>query len=173
MRLWLLVPFILAGCGESPPPSASDSSVERVGPRPPAPSAEDKAMEPHASAVEKRAVGVRGKLRALLDQPSDPMDGGPFLIITAAGTDKFVQFVGGRGESLVFDLPAVALSADELGRAARLLPAHGVRPPEGGDAAAFTLDLGQDVEAGVRLVEVVLLEVYGLEASTTVEFQGL
>lgn len=155
------VVMLTLGCRETPPapvePTASESAAGEA-------------------SMSDQAEAVRRELRALMERPGDPLEGMPFLIITARGTDKFVQFSGGAGEDLVFDLPLVALSDDEAERARQILPAHGVSVPAESDpdgVDALSANLGGDIEAAVGLVGVVLVEVYGLDPAVGLEFQGL
>ncbi|MEQ9095664.1 MAG: hypothetical protein RIE32_05315 [Phycisphaerales bacterium] len=123
-----------------------------------------------------QADAVRRELRALMERQPDSLGEAPFLIITVDGSDKFVQFAGGAGEDLIFDLPLVALSVGEAERAKRVLPTHGVSVPVENDpdgVEVLSANLGGDIEAAVGLVGVVLLEVYGLDASADLEFEGL
>ena len=60
---------------------------------------------------EQRPVGaadIRKELeQALIRMMSHPRDRRPFVIVECAGTGAFVQFRGSRGESLLFDVPAL------------------------------------------------------------------
>ena len=121
----------------------------------------------------EQAEAVRRELRALMERSIDPLEGAPFLIITASGMDKFVQFGGGVGEDLVLDLPRVVLADAEFERAKRLLPARGAPLSSDSEVQAFAANLGSDVDAAVEAVGVVLLQVFELDSAIGLKFEGM
>ncbi len=121
----------------------------------------------------EQSGAVRRELRALLERPVDPIEGGPFLIITVRGTDKFVQFAGGAGEDLLLDLPRATLTDAEFERAGRFLPAVGVSMAGESDMPSFSANFGSDVDAAAEAVGVVLMRVYEFDAAAGLEFEGM
>lgn len=74
--------------------------------------AEGPAARPVDAAVSKRDA-IRAALGALVTRTNEDA----FVFLEDARTRKWVQFGGGEGRPLLFDLPAMALSKDEMARA--------------------------------------------------------
>lgn len=70
---------------------------------------------PVDASVSKRDA-IRAALRALVTRENDDA----FVFLEDARTRKWVQFGGGAGRPLLFDLPAMALGKDEMARAIAL-----------------------------------------------------
>ena len=100
--------------------------------------------------------GLVTALQSLLKRTND----NSFVIIEDKATSHFVQF--GGGGSFVIDLPLVALSDIEKGRAADVFGGLGVDAPEGdpGGFQFYQCDLGKDPEKAATTALRIFAEVY-------------
>ena len=90
-----------------------------------------------------------------------------FLIVTLAGSDYFLQFAGGLGRPLLFDLPYQALDPAQTERARILFSDYEMEEGQ----FAFNCRLGDDLEAGADLAWRVFTEVYGADPHAELEFE--
>jgi hypothetical protein len=110
---------------------------------------------------------IRTALNMLLGRQKDDA----FVIIEDRKSKKFVQFAGGAGQGLHFDLPSQPLSLEEMNRAKVVLAEYGIQMEEwevydrpGGKVVGmqrgFQADLGLDLDQAVEIVWRVLMDVY-------------
>jgi len=116
---------------------------------------------------------IREALTNLRKRPT-----GAFVIIEEPKSGKFIQFSGSIDEPLLLDLPAQALSPDELNKAKRVFKEFGYSGPEtyqlqeypggppAGEQTSFMVKFGSDIDRATQFSVVVLYQVYGLDEST-------
>ncbi len=81
-----------------------------------------------------------------------------FVIFVDARSGNVVQFIGSKGGPLFLDLPFASLGEDELERARTYFVENGYADAE--EEEGFSVGLGNDVEAGTKLVLGVFQHVY-------------
>jgi len=122
------------------------------------------------------AVPNEDRIKAALQRLLARTNTDAFLIIEEPSTKKYVQFASGDVDALMFDLPAIALSADELERAKTVLMQYGIEAtememtnPDGTPAEpmlTFNSELGHNIERATELSTRVLMEVYQFSPDT-------
>ena len=85
-----------------------------------------------------------------------------FVIFEDKATEKFVQFAGGKGQSLLMDLPLRPLTPEEAERAKAFFSSLGVEAPEG-DFPSYSVDFGSDAPKAADAALRVFREVYALD----------
>ncbi len=113
------------------------------------------AKKPGPRSVEAR---LEHALQQLLARTNDDA----FVIVEDVTTEKYVQF--GAGESLILDLPLVALKGQEQQRASLAFARLGVSQPEEYDKDFFVLrcDFGRDCQRAAKEALRVFADVYQL-----------
>jgi hypothetical protein len=105
------------------------------------------------------ALRIKRALRALMERTNDDA----YTIFSERRSEKFVQFAGAKDAPLVFDLPSIPLTDDEMRRATDFFRRLGIAAlPLSGDDVTFQVDLEGDVERGAELALAVFREVYQL-----------
>ena len=124
------------------------------------------AGEPQGAKIEGRKT-IRAALERLMERSNDDA----FVIIEDKKTKKFVQFLGGKTQGLVLDLPMQALTSQELVRAKIVFDKFNIQleewevydQPGGrvvGTQSGFNKYLGKDVDTATEIAWAVLTEIY-------------
>jgi len=126
------------------------------------------------------AVTNQDRIKAALQRVLARINTDAFLIIEEPNTKKYVQFASGAVDELMFDLPAIALSADEFERAKVMLKEYDIEAtemnmtnPDGTPAEpmrTFNSELGPNIERAAELSTRVLFDVYQFDPATDFQF---
>ncbi|WP_170110166.1 caspase family protein [Flavilitoribacter nigricans] len=103
-----------------------------------------------------------------------------FVIIQEEKSGKFVQFAGGKGQEIFFDLPTINWEEDQKALAVQVLKPFGIeleemqlgsrkKPRTDPDMIHFNHIVGQDIDLALELISRVMLDVYQFDAKVKLD----